>query len=123
MQTRSIPTRAGAMPDARTTRRGIVAFLLIAFGLAWAPFLPALVGGAPFGMILMPIAPAAACIIVRKWVTREGFNDAGLRPKLRRWRLYLLALGWTVAQVTLATCIAFLLGVALAGSLWMSGLA
>ncbi len=45
----------------------------------------------------MPVAPAIACFVVRRWVTREGFGDAGLRPNLRRWPLYLLALAWPFA--------------------------
>lgn len=37
--------------------------------------------------------PALAAFVVRKWVTREGFADAGLKLRLRRsWRQYLLAL-------------------------------
>nr|WP_269328707.1 CPBP family glutamic-type intramembrane protease [Kineosporia babensis] len=37
--------------------------------------------------------PAVAAWIVRKWVTREGFGDAGLRLRLREaWPQYLLAL-------------------------------
>ena len=37
-------------------------------------------------------APAIAAFIVRKWITHEGFADAGLRPNLRKWRYYLV--GW-----------------------------
>ena len=36
-------------------------------------------------------APAVAGFIVRKWITREGFAGAGLRPNLRKWPYYLVA--------------------------------
>lgn len=79
-------------------KKGITAFLIIAFGLAW------ILWGALFSLGITPrdprfqlwgtfpgFAPAIAAIIVRKWVTHEGFADAGLRPNLRTWRYYLLA--------------------------------
>lgn len=80
------------------TTKGIVAYLLIAFGVAW------ILWGVLFSLGITPrdprfqlwgtfpgFAPALAAFIVRKWVTREGFADAGLRPNLRMWRYYLLA--------------------------------
>ncbi len=79
-------------------RKGIIVFLLIAFGLAWGIWLVL------FSLGITPrdlrfqlwgtfpgFAPAIAAIIVRKWVTREGFGDAGLRPNLKTWRYYLVA--------------------------------
>jgi membrane protease YdiL (CAAX protease family) len=53
------------------------------------------------------VAPAAAALVVRRWVTREGFADAGSRLRLRpAWRYYLLAwlgpLGVAVAVVGVA---------------------
>jgi len=37
-------------------------------------------------------SPAIAAFIVRKWVTHEGFGDAGLRSNLKtKWRYYLVA--------------------------------
>ena len=92
--------------------RGIVAFLVIAFGLAWLPFLPALFGSSAPGSIFMPFAPAIACFIVRKWVTREGFGDSGLRPGFRYWRLYLLAVAWPFAATLVYVPLALALGVA-----------
>ena len=78
--------------------KGIVVFLLIAFGLAWGLW------GILFSLNITPrdprfqlwgtfpgFAPALAAIIVRRWVTHEGFADAGLRPNWRMWRYYLLA--------------------------------
>jgi len=89
--------------------QGIAWFLTIAFGLAWLPFLPALFGGPPI-LILMPFAPAIAAFVVRKWITREGFADAGLRPNRRRWRFYLVAIGWPLLTIPLSVAIATALG-------------
>lgn len=88
--------------------RGIILFLFFTFGIAWIPlFIQWLLGlrspGADatfldyvvFTLITLPtsFAPAIGAIIVRKWITREGFADSGLRPNLRRgWRYYLFAL-------------------------------
>lgn len=86
---------------ARARRRGVAAYLVIAFGLAWAPFVVVLAGGPSVGPVLMPLAPAAACVVVRRWVTREGFVELGLRPSLRgvlrRWPLIAVALLWPLA--------------------------
>lgn len=94
------------------TRRGITVFLLIAFALSWLPFAPMLAGSDPLPAVLMPLAPAIAAIVVRKWVTREGFGDAGLRPRLRHWRLYLLGAGWPLLATLLSIPLALLLGAA-----------
>lgn len=80
------------------TIKGIIAYLLIVFGVAWGLW------GLLFSLGITPrdprfqlwgtfpgFAPALAAIIVRKWVTGEGFADAGLRPRLHMWRYYLLA--------------------------------
>jgi membrane protease YdiL (CAAX protease family) len=53
----------------------------------------------------LTFAPAIAAFVVRKWVTREGFADAGLRPRLRKaWPYYLstLLLPIIVVPVTVA---------------------
>src|SRR5215203_5169219 len=92
-------------------RRGILAFLGLAFGLAWLPFVPALVGG-PAIPILMPFAPAIAAFVVRTWVTREGFADAGLRLGRRHWPLYLVAVLWPLAVIPVRVLAALALGVA-----------
>ena len=89
---------------------GVVAYLAIAFGLAWLPSLTASLGLGSAGAFLMPVAPAIACFGVRKWVTREGFGDAGLRPNLRRWPLYLLALAWPFAVHPLRVALALAMG-------------
>jgi CAAX protease family protein len=82
-------------------RRGVIAYLGIAFGLAWVYWAAVLYGlkpnvsGPGFDWALIPgmFAPAIAAIVVRSRVTGEGFADAGLRPRVRRgWRYYLVAL-------------------------------
>jgi uncharacterized protein len=80
-------------------KKGIIVFLLLAFGIAWGSWaVPLLAGLRPADGILFTLAiapgafaPALAAIIVRKWVTREGFGDAGLKPNLRKWPYYLFA--------------------------------
>ena len=79
--------------------KGIITFILIAFGLAWLPWEIALVFGPDPGIkviwpigLLAGLSPAIAAFVVRMWITREGFADAGLKPNLTRWRYYLV--GW-----------------------------
>lgn len=91
-------------------RRGVRAFLAITFAVTWLPFLPVLVGG-PAVPLLMPVAPALAAVVVRRWVTREGFGDLGLRPKLRRaWPYLALALAWPFVAMPLAVTVAAFVG-------------
>lgn len=79
-------------------RKGILAFLLIAFGIAWSfweiSIRLAASQKSPLSSILFFIgafAPAIAAFIVRKWITREGFGDAKLRLNLRKWPYYIVA--------------------------------
>ena len=79
-------------------KKGIAVFLLIAFGLAWILWeITILVGPSArdplFQLAILPgaLSPAVAAVIVRKWITREGFSDAGLRLNRHRWRYYLAA--------------------------------
>ena len=79
-------------------RKGVIAYLVIAFGMAWAIWeivlRLVLTINNPFFMVLAfpsAFAPAIATFIVRKWITREGFADAGLRLNLRKWPYYLVA--------------------------------
>ncbi len=51
--------------EAALRRRGIIAFLALAFGLAWLPFLSIPLGFGSAAYILMPVAPAIACVVVR----------------------------------------------------------
>jgi len=82
-----------------TKTKGILGYLVLAFGLAWALWeIPIRLGLTPerpvFQLAVLPgaFAPAVAALIVRKWITGEGFADAGLRPNLRAaWPTYLIA--------------------------------
>jgi membrane protease YdiL (CAAX protease family) len=87
-----------------TKSKGIIIYLLIAFGMAWVVWIIPLqarmaasnllvqLAVAPLAAIPGGFAPAIAAIVVRKWVTREGFADAGLQWNLRdKWPYYLFA--------------------------------
>lgn len=81
------------------TTKGVTAFLILAFGLAWTAWEVPIRMGVPvtaplFQLFALPgaFAPAIAAVLVRAFVTREGFADAGLRPRLRYWPWYLFAL-------------------------------
>jgi membrane protease YdiL (CAAX protease family) len=97
-----------------TTRtKGVLVFILISFGLAWAGmFIARLVFNLSLVNPLVQLAgiaftPAIAAFVVRKWVTREGFADDGMRPLIRQnVGLYLAAwigpLGFAVASLAAA---------------------
>ena len=99
-----------------TNKKGVVTYLLITFGLAWVLWEIALRMGVSaenplFQLAILPgaLSPAVAAIIVRKWVTREGFADAGLRLNIDRWRYYLA--GWSLPHLVVSVIV--LLAVAL----------
>ena len=112
---------------AGTRSRGIVVYLLIAFGMAWAiwafwatPIQVSLstsdlllrLALEPLGALPAGFAPAIAAIVVRKWVTREGFADAGLRLNLRgKWRYYLFAWLSPLVVVLIIALLAASLGI------------
>jgi membrane protease YdiL (CAAX protease family) len=93
---------AGAVPDVVVVDRtlsekgtAMTAFLLIAFGVAWGWEATAhlvlhwsLVN--PLVQVPVGFAPALAAYVVRRWITREGFADAGSRLRLRAARRYYL---------------------------------
>jgi membrane protease YdiL (CAAX protease family) len=93
--------------------KGVLTFLLISFGLAWgAVFVAHWVLGMSLAdplsqlAVALPLAfsPAIAAVVVRRWVTREGFGDAGLAPRLRAARSsYLLA--WIGPVLVLAATV------------------
>jgi hypothetical protein len=110
IQTTMLDAPRGALGVRR--RRGVRAFLAIAFGLTWLPFLPVPFGG-PAVPVLMPFAPAIACVVVRRWVTGEGFSDAGLRLDLRvQWPYLLVAVGWPLVAAPLSVVLAVSTGLA-----------
>lgn len=98
--------------------KGIVVFLAIAFGGTWSYLLVARLG---FGLSLVnPLVqlpgaflPAVAALVVRRWVTREGFADAGLR--LRRHRT------WLAAWLLPIAATALMFGLAAAFGWWRPG--
>lgn len=107
----SLP-RAGAAPG-----RGVAVFLAIAFVPAWAwlltgHFLLGLSALNPLLQLPFAFAPAVAAIIVRRWVTGEGFADAGLALRLRESRpWYLIAWAGPFALVAAAVLVAVATGV------------
>jgi len=99
--------------------RGVLWFLGISFGLAWLCWELAIRSGVgvlswQFQLYALPgaISPAIAAFVVRKWITREGFSDAGLRLNARRWPYYLLA--WILPLLVVGAIVAqaMLLGIA-----------
>jgi len=78
--------------------KGVIAYLPLAFGIAWANWEFVLrhgfaVDNPLFKVLAMPgaVAPAIAAFIVRMWITREGFADAGLKIDITKWPYYLVA--------------------------------
>lgn len=77
--------------------KAILWFLAIAFLPAWLSWEAAIAAGFDvlswqMQIFLVPgaLCPALAAFVVRKWITREGFED--LKPKLAsNWALYLFA--------------------------------
>ena len=98
---------------------GLLWFLGISFGLAWGSWELAIRSGVgvldwQFQIYALPgaFAPAIAAFVVRKWITHEGFSDAGLRVRVRNWRYYLLAWLLPLAVVGAIVFQAMLLGIA-----------
>jgi uncharacterized protein len=94
-----------------TSRKGIYIFIILTFLLSWGLWITTLAlgitpqDGPVFQAAILPgaVAPALAALIVRRWVTREGFTDLGLRPNLRRWPNYLLA--WFLPLIIIAVVV------------------
>jgi membrane protease YdiL (CAAX protease family) len=99
--------------------KGIVAFLVITFGVTWSvwavAWLLGLLNSSVSGQIIVAagaFAPALATFIVRRWVTHEGFSDAGLRPNLvRKLPYYVFAWLWPLAGVAMIVAVASALGI------------
>jgi uncharacterized protein len=99
--------------------KGITWFLALCFGLAWGWWEVVLSTGVSvfdwrFQLYVLPgaFAPAIAAIVVRKWITREGFADAGLRVHARQWRVYLFAWLLPLLVVAIIVAEAMILGIA-----------
>lgn len=110
-----VDVQVGQRQSAIANPVGVAVFLLIAFGVSWLWLLSAVVllGFSvvnPIVQLPMGVAPAVAALVVRRWVTREGFADSGLALRFRegrRW--YLIAwigpLGLAVASIAAALVI------------------
>ena len=92
-----------------TNRKGVIAYLLITFGMTWTLWEGAIrlgvsVNGPFFQLAMLPgaFAPATTALVVRKWITREGFADAGLSLNFRKWPYYVVA--WLL-PLTVVGCI------------------
>ncbi len=89
--------RNPVLDDRRRRRRGVLWFLGLTFGTSWTLWFAAYRAGHTLAdpavqLLTAAFVPAAAAVVVRAAVTREGFADAGLRPRFRRaWRHYVLA--------------------------------
>lgn len=97
--------------------RGIAVYLVLAFGGAWLCWAVALglgisVQSAWFQLAVLPggFAPAIAAVIVRKWITKEGFGDVGLHLHLGQWRYYAIALMLPYVIVAVIVAEAYLTG-------------
>lgn len=96
-------------------KRGVLVYLVLTFGVSWAAMVVvARVLGLslanPLPQLSFALVPALAAIVVRRWVTREGFGDAGLAPRFRAgWPYYLAAwfgpLGLLAAGVLVAVAL------------------
>lgn len=96
--------------------KGILAFLAISFGVPWVWSFVARWGLGlslvnPLVQLPYALTPALAAIVVRRWVTREGFGDAGLALRLRAaWSSYLVAWLAPLAVAVVTVGLAALLG-------------
>lgn len=80
-------------------KRGTISFIAITFGITFfMAFLLEYLNITPadplFMIYALPsgIAPAIAAILVRKWITKEGFNDICYSIEKKRWIFYCYAL-------------------------------
>jgi membrane protease YdiL (CAAX protease family) len=104
----------------RVNWRGVSIFLLLAFGLAWIPFLLLQSNTNPVVQVLillLQFSPAVAAALVRGPLLREGFADAGLRLHLAR-RQSLATYGVAVLLLPLLLIGAIVLGLALHLATW-----
>ncbi|HEX2910965.1 MAG TPA: type II CAAX endopeptidase family protein [Chloroflexia bacterium] len=100
------------------TARGVLAYLLLAFGFAWVLWVPVWLTGLKSSSPLYDpaflggaLAPGLAAIVVRRWITREGFGDAGWQLHLKRkWPYYLIAGLWPFFILLGAVDLAVMLG-------------
>jgi len=111
----SVPSPA-AVRDDSVRRRGIGWFLVLAFGASWIPWVIVWAAGYSLDdpvvqLLTAAFVPALAAIVTRRWITREGFADAGLRPRLSTaWSSYLIAALLPVGVLAIALAAAAMTG-------------
>ncbi len=111
------------MPAHATHRaRSLAIFLALALGPSWVIWEIFMARGwtpgderFPLAVLVAAFCPAMAAVVVRLWVTREGFADAGLALRLssarsRRW--YLAAWLWPLPVALAVLALAWLTGLA-----------
>lgn len=105
---------ASSFRPVSTAHRGVAVFLALAFVPAWAwlltgHFVLGLSAINPLLQLPFAFAPAVAAFTVRRWVTGEGFADAGLGLRLRAsrsWYLIAWAGPFGLAAATVLTAAA-----------------
>jgi CAAX protease family protein len=122
----TVPTssREGLRAPARVPWRHVAAFVLLAYGLAWAVWAPAMGDAwhaiatgktpssyiAPSFAVVGMFAPAIAAVIMRLWVSREGLRGS-LGPVRHKLRWYAPAILGPALFVTAVVAIASATGI------------
>ncbi len=98
-----------ALAEPRLVRqRGLRWYLFIAFAGAWVPWLAVYLGGGSMNdpiiqLLTAAFVPSIAACVVRRWITRQGFANSGVHPRLRQsWRSYLIAISMPWGVLVLA---------------------
>lgn len=114
----------------KSNPKGLIWFLAIAFAITWVSIFAIYLIDAPSSgtsagllnpmdgllRILGTFGPAIAAFVTLKWITREGFKDAGLRFNFRAgWSYYLWAVLAPLAVVVMAVLVAGMTGADVSG--------
>lgn len=112
----SVPPPVTVRDDA-VRRRGLGWFIALSFGAAWLPWTGVWLAGYSLDdpvvqLLTAAFVPALAAIVTRRWITRQGFADAGLRPRLSAaWSSYLIAALLPLGVLVIALAMAAATGV------------
>lgn len=115
LQEKHPTARAWAEPCG-VRRRGVGWFLSLAFAGAWIPWYGVYLAGGSLDdpvvqLLTAAFVPALAACVVRRWVTRQGLRDSGMRLHLRTsWRHYAAAVTIPWGVLILAVGIAAVTG-------------